>query len=200
MDGTTVGLTPLPYQYSGRHISYWKLLVSVVDRLAPGVTGKIQVGAEPGDSAQVIVPACAVPLAGGTAPNAPDVEVTEPVEAALLQAVRPMAAATAHTVRIVIRRVIRSPSVVNECAQQPPGHGVWPGCGAGVSILNSHIKSDARIITNCHRCTRRTQIGTARPRGADDRAHLDTDARRDQAGRPDLAPGGRGGGAGPGDS
>ena len=48
MDGTTTGLTPLPYQYSGRHISYWKVLIVVTEKLAPGVTGKIQVGAEPG--------------------------------------------------------------------------------------------------------------------------------------------------------
>jgi hypothetical protein len=67
------------------------------------------------------VPACGVPLAGGTEPNAPDAEVTEPVEAALLQAVRPMAAATAHTVKIVIRRVIRSPSVVNNVRNSPRG-------------------------------------------------------------------------------
>ena len=106
MDGTITGLTPLPNQYSGRHISNWKLLVSVVDRLAPGVTGKIQVGADPGDSAQVIVPACGVPLAAGTEPNAPDVEVTVPLGAALLQAVRPVAATTAHAVRIVARRII----------------------------------------------------------------------------------------------
>ena len=75
----------------------------MVERLAPGVTGKIQVGAEPGDSAQVIVPACGVPLAGGTAPNAPDAEVTEPLGAALLQAARPMAAATAHTAAMLSR-------------------------------------------------------------------------------------------------
>jgi hypothetical protein len=140
----------LPYQYSGRHISYWKLLVSVVDRLAPGVTGKIQVGAEPGDSAQVIVPACAVPLAGGTEPNAPDAEVTDPVEAALLQAARPVATATAHAASAIARRdlvtirdrtalrearvpssgldawaaygrVIRLPSVVNQCRATAPG-------------------------------------------------------------------------------
>ena len=89
IDGTTTGLTPLPYQYSGRHISNWKLLVVVVEKLAPGVTGKIQVGVEPGASAQVTVPACGVPLAGGTEPNAPDAVDTDPLGAALLQAARP---------------------------------------------------------------------------------------------------------------
>jgi hypothetical protein len=72
--------------------------------LAPGVTGKIQVGADPGDSAQVSVPACGVPLAAGTAPNAPVVEVTDPLEGALLQAASPMAAATAPTANAVPRR------------------------------------------------------------------------------------------------
>jgi hypothetical protein len=125
-----------------------------VEKLAPGVTGKIQVGAVPGDSAQVSVPACAVPVAAGTSPNAPDVVDTDPLEGALLQAARPMAAATEATASIVtgrenhsraalqaapfpcpeIRvlavcgRVISVPSVVNHVAQQPPGHGVWPGC------------------------------------------------------------------------
>src|SRR5438270_6072384 len=83
MDGTTTGRTPLPYQYSGRHIRYWKVLIVPVEKLAPGVTGKIQVGAVPGASAQVIVPACGVPLAGGTEPYAPDVELTDPLEGAL---------------------------------------------------------------------------------------------------------------------
>src|SRR5262252_5648458 len=97
MDGTATGWTPLPYQYSGRHIRYWKVLIVPVEKLAPGVTGKIQVGAVPGDSAQVSVPACAVPLAAGTSPNAPDVVFTDPLGAALEQAARPMAAATAPT-------------------------------------------------------------------------------------------------------
>src|SRR5215471_16035349 len=104
MDGTTTGRTPLPYQYSGRHIKYWKVLIVPVEKLAPGVTGKLQVCAVPGDSAQVSVPACAVPLAAGTEPNAPDVPGTEPLEAALLQAARPMAATTPQTASAVTRR------------------------------------------------------------------------------------------------
>src|SRR6516165_1630433 len=104
MDGTIVGATPLGYQYSGRQDSSWKSrrVPPVVSAL--GVTGKIQVGAPPGDSAQVIVPAWGVPLAGGTAPNAPDVDVTDPMELALLQAARPMAATTAHTGSVAARR------------------------------------------------------------------------------------------------
>src|SRR5580700_6130780 len=118
MDGTRTGLTPLPYQYSGRHISYWKLLVVVIPESAPGVTGKIQVGAVPGDSAQVIVPACGVPLADGTEPNSPVIEVTDSLEGALLQAARPMAAATAPTASSVTgretdrRAALRAPLVL----------------------------------------------------------------------------------------
>src|SRR6516162_6348583 len=104
MDGTRTGLTPLPYQYSGRHISNWKLSIVVTVKLAPGVTGKIQVGEEPGDSAQVSVPAYAVPLAVGTPPNAPVVEATDPLGAALLQAARPVATATAHAASAAARR------------------------------------------------------------------------------------------------
>src|SRR6516162_4364626 len=85
------GRTPLPNQYSGRHISHWKMNNVYVDRSAPGVTGKIQFGADPGASAQVIVPACAVPLADGTEPNAPDVVFTDPLEGVLLQAPTPRA-------------------------------------------------------------------------------------------------------------
>src|SRR5215831_6115625 len=153
MDGTRTGLTPLPYQYSGRHISNWKLSIVVTVKLAPGVTGKIQVGAEPGDCAQVSVPACAVPLAAGTSPNAPVVEVTEPLGAALEQAARPMAAATAATASSVTgretlsraalraapfpclgwrawdvsRRVIRPPSMLDNVAQRPPAawRNIW---------------------------------------------------------------------------
>src|SRR5690348_6084667 len=157
MDGTSTGRTPLPYQYKGRHISYWKVLIVPVEKSAPGVTGRIQVGAVPGDSAQVIVPACGVPLAAGTVPNAPDVVFTEPLGAALEQAARPVATAAAHAANAITRRypvavrdrvalrqarvpdsslaawsaygrVIRLPSFVNHVAQQPPGHGVWPGC------------------------------------------------------------------------
>ena len=63
--------------------------------LAPGVTGKIQVGAEPGDSATVIVPTCGVPLAGGTVPNAPEMD---PVLVLLLaQEARTIAPATTNT-------------------------------------------------------------------------------------------------------
>jgi hypothetical protein len=76
----------------------------VIEESAPGVTGKIQVGAVPGDSAQVIVPACGVPLAGGTEPNAPVGVFTDPLEGAVPQAARPMAAATAPTASSVIGR------------------------------------------------------------------------------------------------
>jgi len=60
------------YQYSGRQDSAWRSRRFPLVVSALGVTGKIQVGAAPGDSAQVIVPPWGVPLAGGTAPNAPE--------------------------------------------------------------------------------------------------------------------------------
>src|SRR5690242_9922408 len=103
MDGTATGWTPLPYQYSGRHIRYWKVLIVPVEKLAPGVTGKIQVGAVPGDSAQVRVPACGVPVAAGTVPKAPETELTDPLELALEQAASPAAAVTAHTASAMTR-------------------------------------------------------------------------------------------------
>ena len=63
---------------------------------APGTIGKIQVGAEPGGSAQVIVPPVGVPLAAGTEPNAPDVELIDPLPELLVeQAASPRAAAAA---------------------------------------------------------------------------------------------------------
>src|SRR5215472_12579451 len=108
MDGTTTGRTPSPYQYSGRHIRYWNVLIVPVEKLAPGVTGRIQVGAVPGASAQVSVPTCGVPLAGGAEPNAPVVPDTEPPELALEQAARPIAQATAHATSAVARRGMRT--------------------------------------------------------------------------------------------
>src|SRR5580700_10276249 len=151
MDGTTVGLTPLPYQYSGRHISYWKLLVSVVDRLAPGVTGKIQVGADPGDSAQVIVPATGVPLAAGTVPNAPVELVIPPPELALLQAARPMATATAHTAASIARREPRSGrtrdrAAVRRARAPGPSFRACTVCGraiAATSVLGNLMRQIA---------------------------------------------------------
>jgi hypothetical protein len=45
-----------------------------------------------------------VPLADGTEPNAPDTELTDPLELALLHAARAVTAATAHTASAVARR------------------------------------------------------------------------------------------------
>src|SRR5690348_511297 len=157
MDGTTTGRTPLPYQYSGRHIRYWKVLIVPVEKSAPGVTGKIQVGAVPGDSAQVSVPACGVPVATGTEPNAPVAEAPEPLGAALEQAARPTAPSMAQQASAVARRgTPRAALVPRPCeavrrraiAAAFPGvtsvvqssrSGICPGCRAGVSLLNSHI-------------------------------------------------------------
>src|SRR5215469_3494922 len=134
MDGTATGRTPSPYQYSGRHIKYWKVLMVPVEKLAPGVTGKIQVGAVPGDSAQVSVPACAVPLACGTEPNAPDTELTDPLEVALLHAARLAAATTASTASAVARRGtptgIPRDRVVPRLARVPgASFRAWAVCG-----------------------------------------------------------------------
>src|SRR5690349_997204 len=119
MDGTATGRTPSPYQYSGRHIKYWKVLIVPVEKFAPGVTGRIQVGAVPGASAQVSVPACAVPLADGTSPNAPDVEETDPLDAALEHAASPMAATTAHAASAVARRGVLTSFPPGRAAPRP---------------------------------------------------------------------------------
>src|SRR5690348_15526916 len=149
MDGTATGWTPLPYQYSGRHIRYWKVLIVPVEKLAPGVTGKIQVGAVPGDSAQVSVPACAVPVADGTEPNAPDTELTDPLELALLHAARPVAAATAHTASAVARRGMLTGTPRDRVAALAPGASfrVWAVRG--------------RIIAAAFRCESAPCLGPA---------------------------------------
>src|SRR5215469_5142415 len=101
MDGTMAGLTPSLNQYRGRHIRYWKVLIVPVEKLAPGVIGKIQVGAEPGDSAQVSVPAWAVPVAAGTVPNAPVALGPDPPEVLFEQPARTSAPATAQAASIL---------------------------------------------------------------------------------------------------
>jgi hypothetical protein len=104
---------------------------------ADGTTGNIQVGAVPGASAQVIVPACGVPLAAGTEPNPPDVLETDPLELLLLwlQAARPRAPATAHTASFIARceMVICVPRVHRSA--RGPGTGVrdWL-CAVGSSL------------------------------------------------------------------
>src|SRR5215469_2889248 len=155
MDGTTTGWTPLPYQYSGRHIRYWKVLIVPVEKLAPGVTGKIQVGAVPGDSAQVIVPACGVPLAGSTVPNAPDVPGTDPEEVALLHAVRPTAPTTAHTTSTVARRGMRAglprdrvpPRLAREAGAS---FCIWVVCGRVIAAASppEPTSSEARSVAS----------------------------------------------------
>jgi hypothetical protein len=99
---------------------------------APGVIGKIQVGAEPGGSAQVIVPAVGVPLAVGTVPNAPVDELIDPPDLPAEQAARPMAAAVAaaatHTTSVLGRR-----ELVIGFPRNHPGaracHRSWLICG-----------------------------------------------------------------------
>ena len=84
----------------------------------------------PGDSAQVSVPACGVPLAGGTEPNAPDVLATDPLELALEQAASPAAAVTAHTASAMTRPGRRT-GFPRDLAVPVPGSGfrVWAMCG-----------------------------------------------------------------------
>jgi hypothetical protein len=104
---------------------------------ADGTTGKIHVGAVPGASAQVIVPACAVPLAAGTEPNPPDVLETDPLELLLLwlQAARPRAPTTAHAASFIAlcELVICVPRVHRSA--RGPGAGVrdWL-CAVGSSL------------------------------------------------------------------
>src|SRR5579863_4802487 len=102
-----VGATPLLNQYSGRHSTSENWLVSFTEYAADVTIGRIQVGEVPGDSAQVIVPACCAPVAGaGMVPNAPltvvDGEVLPPALVLLLplllqaaSAVRPATARAA---------------------------------------------------------------------------------------------------------
>jgi len=105
-------------QYSGRHICQPKSSMVVVVASAPGVTGKIQVGAVPGASAQVMVPTCGVPLAAGTEPNPPVELAADPLGVLLAQAARPRAAAIAQAahrsarLELVVRFTLnRSPPV-----------------------------------------------------------------------------------------
>src|SRR5579863_8772343 len=70
--GVSLGSTPFWNQYSGRHSSCEKLLVSFTEYAADVTIGRIQVGPAPGGSAHVIVPECCAPVAGaGIVPNAP---------------------------------------------------------------------------------------------------------------------------------
>jgi hypothetical protein len=96
--------------------------------------GIIQVGEEPGGSAQVIVPATAFPLAAGTEPNTPVDELTDPLEPPPAQAARPMAAAVAaaatHAASIPGRREmvigVSSQSFRGPAAATDPGeHAGW---------------------------------------------------------------------------
>src|SRR5580658_2884589 len=74
--GSSAGATPLTYQYSGRHSSQENWVVSLTEYAAEVVMGRIQVGAVPGGSAQVMVPACWAPVAAaGSVPNPPPAPV-----------------------------------------------------------------------------------------------------------------------------
>ena len=77
--GYSSGSVPYTVQYSGRHISQMNVKLLKTELDAPGTTGRIQFGVAPGCIAQVIVPACFVPLddASGTEPIPPGT-VTEP--------------------------------------------------------------------------------------------------------------------------
>jgi len=89
------------------------------------------VGEEPGDSAQVIVPGCGVPLAGGTDPKAPVVPATEPAELFLEHATRANAPAAAHAASAIARRrpVTAEPGRRRDgAARRPPARGPVPGC------------------------------------------------------------------------
>src|SRR5215475_15303738 len=136
IDGVSIGWTPLVNQYSGRHISYSKSLVEYTVPAADGTTGKIQVGAVPGDSAQVIVPACGVPLAAGTEPNPPDVEETDPLELLLwLQAARLTAPTAAHTASFIApREVVICVPRVHRSARGPGTGGRDWSCAVGSSL------------------------------------------------------------------
>ncbi len=116
-DGFSSGVTPFTVQYSGRHDSHWKVKTLKTEFEEPGTTGKIQFGAKPGPSAQVIVPAFCVPLAAaGTEPIAPGT-VTAPEEVLpdelllLLQAASAVMLATAMAIPpiVLLRNLIIGP-------------------------------------------------------------------------------------------
>ena len=91
--GDSVGSTPLPNQYSGRHISDSNSLPLLIPAVAAVTSGKIHVGAGY-RSAQVTVPACCGPVAAaGTVPNAPP----EPAASGMLELPLHPAAAAAPT-------------------------------------------------------------------------------------------------------
>src|ERR1700749_4729201 len=63
MAGSSLGATPLVNQYSGRYSCSANSGSSYTEYAEPGMIGKIQVGAELGGPATVIVPACSAPVA-----------------------------------------------------------------------------------------------------------------------------------------
>jgi hypothetical protein len=94
-----------------------------------------------------------VPLAGGTEPNAPVVLGTEPLELALEQAARPMAATTAHTVSAAARRGMRtgfprdrvSPRLAREAGAS---FRIWVVCGRVIAAASppEPTSSEARSV------------------------------------------------------
>ncbi len=82
-----------------------KSLVLLTANAAEVTSGRIQVGAVPGDSAQVTVPACCAPVAaGGILPKEPPIPVGCELLALLPQAASAVAAARASTVIMTVGR------------------------------------------------------------------------------------------------
>src|SRR5580658_864166 len=112
--GVWEGSTPFWNQYSGRHSSSEKSLVSFTENAADVTSGRIQVGAVPGGSAHVIVPTCCAPVAGaGMVPNAPPsvvdgVVLVPPPDLVLplLQAASAVRPATARAAILTLGRAI----------------------------------------------------------------------------------------------
>src|SRR5262249_26274338 len=122
---------------------------------AEGSTGKIQVGAVPGASAQVIVPACGVPLAAGTEPNPPDVEETELLELLpWLQAARPRAPATAHTPTFIApcEMLICVPRVHRPARGPGTGARDWLcAVGSSLAAFRRRLLLDGAYLANRHK-------------------------------------------------
>src|SRR5580658_4917942 len=100
-----LGSTPLPNQYKPRHISPSKSLVSLTESAAEVMIGRIQFGAVPGGSAQVMVPECWGPVASaGRLPNEPLMPTAGVVGFALPQAASAVTPASASAVNAAPER------------------------------------------------------------------------------------------------
>jgi hypothetical protein len=160
IDGSTIGWTPSTVQISGRHIIQMKLKLLKTVLEEEGTTGRIQLGVAPGCSAQVIVPACSVPVAwAGTDPIAPG-GVTAPLALVpellwlllLLQAASAVMLATATAIPPIalLRNLIIGP---------PSSH-----CSRLLSVLGSSACRPSEVVSPVIRYAPSPGTGSQCPR------------------------------------